>query len=227
MRALRAEPNGHGSASAIQPRRQWSANRDGPSHDRDTRSRPCRCGDLLGAKDGGRGGRSGTEQERSDERSTPRPVGPGAVGHRVVGARRSCGPAPLRSTPLPRPRRPPHHRPVVAPCDRTIPRSGGRERPRGGRRRRHTRGRGGPGSGVPGARRRDPPEAPSLLSPPPQRAMTWHLPDGRDAGSWGRRGSNPRPSDYESPALTTELRPRVWRSYRSLGVGGSDLTCAR
>ena len=25
---------------------------------------------------------------------------------------------------------------------------------------------------------------------------------------WGRRGSNPRPRDYESPALTTELRPQ-------------------
>ena len=29
---------------------------------------------------------------------------------------------------------------------------------------------------------------------------------------WGRWGSNPRPRDYESPALTTELLPRVSRS---------------
>jgi hypothetical protein len=29
---------------------------------------------------------------------------------------------------------------------------------------------------------------------------------------WGRRGSNPRPRDYESPALTTELLPLVSRS---------------
>src|SRR5215510_9625936 len=29
---------------------------------------------------------------------------------------------------------------------------------------------------------------------------------GRDV--WGRKGSNLRPRDYESPALTTELRPR-------------------
>src|SRR6185503_265168 len=27
---------------------------------------------------------------------------------------------------------------------------------------------------------------------------------------WGREGSNLRPRDYESPALTTELRPRHW-----------------
>jgi hypothetical protein len=26
-------------------------------------------------------------------------------------------------------------------------------------------------------------------------------------GGWGRKGSNLRPRDYESPALTTELRP--------------------
>jgi hypothetical protein len=26
---------------------------------------------------------------------------------------------------------------------------------------------------------------------------------------WGRQGSNLRPRDYESPALTTELRPRA------------------
>lgn len=29
--------------------------------------------------------------------------------------------------------------------------------------------------------------------------------------SWGREGSNLRPRDYESPALTTELRPRCFR----------------
>ena len=27
---------------------------------------------------------------------------------------------------------------------------------------------------------------------------------------WGRQGSNLRPRDYESPALTTELLPLVW-----------------
>ena len=27
---------------------------------------------------------------------------------------------------------------------------------------------------------------------------------------WGRWGSNPRPRDYESPALTTELLPLNW-----------------
>jgi len=31
---------------------------------------------------------------------------------------------------------------------------------------------------------------------------------------WGRRGSNPRPRDYESPALTTELLPRIFGTGR-------------
>src|ERR1700681_2664275 len=33
----------------------------------------------------------------------------------------------------------------------------------------------------------------------------------RHACAWGREGSNLRPRDYESPALTTELRPRIGR----------------
>ncbi len=31
---------------------------------------------------------------------------------------------------------------------------------------------------------------------------------------WGRLGSNQRPRDYESPALTTELLPRGWSCFR-------------
>jgi hypothetical protein len=31
----------------------------------------------------------------------------------------------------------------------------------------------------------------------------------RDMTRWARQGSNLRPEDYESPALTTELRARV------------------
>ena len=33
--------------------------------------------------------------------------------------------------------------------------------------------------------------------------------DNAQAGAWGGRGSNPRASDYESGALTTELPPRA------------------
>ena len=38
------------------------------------------------------------------------------------------------------------------------------------------------------------------------------------ASSWARWGSNPRPSDYESPALTTELQAQV------VGSGGGTRT---
>ncbi len=34
---------------------------------------------------------------------------------------------------------------------------------------------------------------------------------------WARRDSNPRPSDYESPALTAELRAHHRGSYRGIG----------
>ncbi len=36
---------------------------------------------------------------------------------------------------------------------------------------------------------------------------------------WGGWGSNPRPRDYESPALTTELPPPEWSRYPA-ALGG-------
>src|ERR1700689_4475363 len=40
----------------------------------------------------------------------------------------------------------------------------------------------------------------------PRRFLPRPVPEERRP-SWGREGSNLRPRDYESPALTTELRP--------------------
>ncbi len=40
--------------------------------------------------------------------------------------------------------------------------------------------------------------------------------------NWGRQDSNPRPSDYESPALTTELRPRSENDHTPNRPGAQD-----
>jgi hypothetical protein len=55
-----------------------------------------------------------------------------------------------------------------------------------------------------------------LLSRPtgPRRHKTWSIRRGQRhlvglSLWWGRWGSNPRPRDYESPALTTELQPHA------------------
>ncbi len=44
---------------------------------------------------------------------------------------------------------------------------------------------------------------------------------------WARWGSNPRPSDYESPALTTELRARAGRLQPSSGAPGHEIRLRR
>ena len=54
---------------------------------------------------------------------------------------------------------------------------------------------------------------PAARSGSPRRAARLTRPGGRHSW-WGRMGSNHRPRDYESPALTTELRPRSAVSIR-------------